>query len=125
ILEFPGFSGQTLASGFSRRSDAEVQAPDPGKSSFSLRIHSGASRPVQRADDVSRPRGGPERLLRLAETTGVEPRAGGRPVASPGSRVLRSVSRHLWRSARLSRSAWSGMTLHYNTWVHASVSKYR
>src|SRR5947209_7915154 len=29
-MEFPGFSGQTLASRFSRRSDAEVQAPDPG-----------------------------------------------------------------------------------------------
>jgi Family of unknown function (DUF6444) len=31
-MEFPGFSGQTLASGFSRRSYAEVQAPDPWES---------------------------------------------------------------------------------------------
>jgi hypothetical protein len=36
-LEFPGFSGQTLASCFSRRSDAEVQAPDPGESPLGLR----------------------------------------------------------------------------------------
>jgi hypothetical protein len=33
-LEFPGFSGHTLASRFSRRSDAEVQAPDPGEVSL-------------------------------------------------------------------------------------------
>jgi hypothetical protein len=32
LVEFPGFSGQTLASVFSRRSDAEVQAPSPGQS---------------------------------------------------------------------------------------------
>ena len=38
-LEFPGFSGQTLASGFSRRGDAKVQAPDPRKSPFDVRIH--------------------------------------------------------------------------------------
>jgi hypothetical protein len=49
VVEFPGFSGQTLASRFWRRSDAEVQAPDPGKSSLGLRIYQGASRPVQRA----------------------------------------------------------------------------
>src|SRR5262249_36710668 len=65
-VEFPGFSGQTLASGFSRRSYAEVQAPDPWESAIGLRIHQGASRSVQRADDVSRSRGCPERLLRLA-----------------------------------------------------------
>ena len=38
-LEFPGFSGQTLASGFCRRSDAEVQAPGPWKSPIDLRVH--------------------------------------------------------------------------------------
>ena len=38
-MEFPGFSGQTLASGFSRRSDAEVQAPGPWKSPIDLRVH--------------------------------------------------------------------------------------
>jgi hypothetical protein len=31
-VQFPGFSGQTLASGFSRRSDAKVQTPDPWES---------------------------------------------------------------------------------------------
>ena len=38
-VEFPGFSGQALASGFSRRSDAEVQAPGPRKSPIDLRLH--------------------------------------------------------------------------------------
>src|SRR4030095_1468879 len=57
-LEFPGFSGQTVASRFSRRNDAEVRTPNPWESSLSLRIHQGTSRWVQRTDDVSRPRGG-------------------------------------------------------------------
>ena len=38
-VEFPGFGGQTLASGFSRRGDAKVQAPGPRKSPFDVRIH--------------------------------------------------------------------------------------
>jgi hypothetical protein len=38
-VEFPGFGGQTVASRFSRRSDAEVQAPGSWESSFGLRIH--------------------------------------------------------------------------------------
>src|SRR4029453_13764264 len=54
-LEFPGFSGQTLASGFPRRRDAEVQAPSPWESPLGLRIHQSASRSVQRADDVPCP----------------------------------------------------------------------
>src|SRR5262249_18594030 len=94
-VEFPGFSGQTVASAFSRRSDAEVQAPDPGESSNSIRIHQGASKPVQRTADVPRARGGAERLLRLADTTGFEPFTRGRPVAAAGSGVVRCESWHL------------------------------
>src|SRR6266550_4097537 len=59
-VEFTGFSGQRLASGFLRRSDAEVQAPDPRESPLGLRIHEGPSRRVQRTDDVPRSRSGPE-----------------------------------------------------------------
>ena len=57
FVEFPGFSGQALASGFSRRSDAEVQAPGPWKSPIDLRLHQDPSRSVQRPDDVPHPRG--------------------------------------------------------------------
>src|SRR5262245_47653445 len=89
-VEFPGFSGQTLASAFSRRSDAEVQAPDPRESANRVRIHQGASKPVQRTADVPRARGGAERLLRLADTAGVEPLARRRPAAAAGSGVFRS-----------------------------------
>jgi hypothetical protein len=38
IVEFPGFGGQTLASGSSRRSDAKVQAPDPWELQTWLRL---------------------------------------------------------------------------------------
>ena len=37
-LEFPGFSGQALASGFSRRGDAEVQAPGSREGSVDVRM---------------------------------------------------------------------------------------
>src|SRR5262249_52955486 len=105
LLEFPGFSGQTLASGFSRRSYAEVQAPDPWESAIGLRIHQGASRSVQRADDVSRSRGCPERLLRLALAAPLESRPRGRAAASPDSSVVCGEPRYLRRSPRLPRSA--------------------
>src|SRR5215813_10536017 len=103
-VEFPGFSGQTLA-GFSRRSYAEVQAPDPWESAIGLRIHQGASRSVQRADDVSRSRGCPERLLRLALAAPLESRPRGRAAASPDSSVVCGEPRYLRRSPRLPRSA--------------------
>lgn len=37
-MEFPGFSGQTLASGSLRRSDAEVQTPSPRARAFGVRV---------------------------------------------------------------------------------------
>ena len=56
---------------------------------------------VQRAGDVPRARRGAERLLRVAQAAALEPRAGGRPAASPDPRVVRRESRHLRRPARL------------------------
>jgi hypothetical protein len=83
----------------------KVQAPDSWASPLGVRIHQGATPSVQRADDVSRSRGGPERLLRLAPAAGFETGAGGRPLIAADSRVVHRKPRNLRRAARLPRSA--------------------
>jgi hypothetical protein len=95
VLKFPGFTGHTLEPQFWRSSDVHVQASDHGPPPCGLRIHQGASKAIQRANDVSSPRGRTEWLLCMASAAALEPRRTGCSAASPHSRVVHDQSRHL------------------------------
>ncbi len=81
----PRIQWRVVLASVATEAEANVHEAEHRASSFSVRIHQSVSGPVQRADDVPCPRGGPERLLRVASAAGLKPRARGRSAASSDS----------------------------------------
>src|SRR5713101_3268112 len=90
-MEFPGVSGQRVASG-EQREGADVHARKCRASPIGVCVHQSPSTPVQRAEHVSRARRGPERLLRMAPAADLESCTRGCAAASPDPRRVHCES---------------------------------
>jgi hypothetical protein len=78
----------------------------PGESSLGLRIHQGASRAVQRADDVSPPEVGQSGYYdSLRQPVSNRAQRPGGPAASPDPRIICREPLHLRCAPRVPRPA--------------------